>query len=175
CAVILVVLLLRGDKLTRAADGGIATWQAVRPVRAIPSELASLRSVRVLRRTFTAAVLAVGLGLPYVLTPAHTQLAALILIYGIVACSLVVLTGWAGHISLGQVAFMGFGGATTGVLVTRHGFDLFLGLAAGAAVAGLIALVIGIPALRISGPFLAVATIAFAVTSANYFLVPKYF
>src|SRR5947199_1075644 len=86
-AVILVVLLLRRDKLTRAADSGIATWQAVRPVRAIPSELAGLRSVRILRRAFTAAVLAVGLGLPYLLTPSHTQLAALILIYGIVACS----------------------------------------------------------------------------------------
>ena len=174
-AVILVVLLVKRDRLTRAADSGIATWQAVRPVRAVPPEMVDLRSVRVGRRAIGLAVLAVALVLPYVLTPAHTQLAALILIYGIVACSLVVLTGWAGHISLGQVAFMGFGGATTGILVTRHGVDLFLALAAGAVVAALCALVIGVPALRISGPFLAVATVAFAVTSANYFLVPKYF
>jgi branched-chain amino acid transport system permease protein len=88
---------------------------------------------------------------------------------------LVVLTGWAGHISLGQVGFMGFGAATTGILVTEHGWDVFAALAAAALVAALVAVVLGIPALRISGPFLAVITLAFAVTSANYFLVPKYF
>jgi branched-chain amino acid transport system permease protein len=121
------------------------------------------------------AVVAAALLLPHVLSPARTQLAALILIYGIVACSLVVLTGWSGHISLGQVAFMGIGGATTGILVTRHGFDLVFAVAIGAAVAGACAVIIGIPALRISGPFLAVVTLAFAVTSANFFLVPKYF
>jgi len=174
-AVILGVLLVRRDRLTRAAETGIATWQAVRPVRPVPAELAGLPSVRVGRRALGLAVLAFALGLPHLLTPAHTQLAALILIYGIVACSLVVLTGWAGHISLGQVAFMGFGGATTGILITRHGADLFLALAAGALVAAAFAVIIGIPALRIRGPFLAVVTIAFAVTSADYFLVPKYF
>src|SRR5436305_1717312 len=121
------------------------------------------------------ALVALGLLLPRVLPPARTQLVTLILIYAIVACSLVVLTGWAGHIALGQVAFMGFGGATTGILVTRHGADMFLALAAGALVAAAFAVIIGIPALRIRGPFLAVVTIAFAVTAANYFLVPKYF
>jgi len=174
-AVVLVVLLVRRDRLTRAADTSIATWQAVRPVRPVPPELDGLRSVRNGRRAVRLGVLAVALLLPYALAPARTQLAALILIYGIVACSLVVLTGWAGHISLGQVAFMGFGAATTGILVTRHGVDLVLALAAGAVVAAVLALVIGIPALRISGPFLAVATVAFAVTAADYFLVPKYF
>ena len=174
-AVILLVLLVRRDRLTRAADTGIATWQAVRPVRPVPAELANLPEVRNGRRLVAVAVLAFALALPHFLTPAHTQLAALILIYSIVACSLVVLTGWAGHISLGQVAFMGFGAATTGILITRHGADLFLALAAGAAVAAAVALVIGVPALRIRGPFLAVVTIAFAVTSADYFLVPKYF
>jgi len=173
--VILVVLLLRRERLTRASESGIATWVAVRPVRAIPPELARLRAVRLGRAACAVGVVGIGLAAPYVLTPARTQLAALILIYGIVACSLVVLTGWAGHISLGQVAFMGFGGATTGILVTRHGTDVFLALAAGAVVAGLCAVVLGIPALRVSGPFLAVVTLAFAVTSADYFLVPKYF
>jgi branched-chain amino acid transport system permease protein len=174
-AVILAVLLFRKDRLTRAADSGIATWQAVKPVRPVPAELADLPVVRRGRRAFGLVVLAIAIGLPYLLTPANTQLAALILIYAIVACSLAVLTGWAGHISLGQVAFMGFGGATTGVLITRHGADLFLALAAGALVAAAFAVIIGLPALRISGPFLAVVTIAFAVTSADYFLVPKYF
>jgi branched-chain amino acid transport system permease protein len=172
--VILIVLLAKRGAFTRASETGIATWQAIRPVHPVPPELAELRPVRVAQTTVVALVVAVALGLPEVLSPARTQLMTLIVIYAIVACSLVVLTGWAGHISLGQVAFMGFGGATTGLLITRHGADMFLALAAGMVVAGLAALIVGIPALRISGPFLAVTTLAFAVTSANYFLVPSY-
>lgn len=172
--VILVVLLAKRGAFTRASDTGIATWQAIRPVRPLAPELADVPSLRAARTGLVALVIGVVLGLPQVLSPARTQLVTLIVIYAIVACSLVVLTGWAGHISLGQVAFMGFGGATTGLLITRHGTDMFLALAAGMVVAGLAALVVGIPALRISGPFLAVTTLAFAVTSANYFLVPSY-
>lgn len=172
--VILVVLLAKRGAFTRASDTGIATWQAIRPVRPLAPELADVPSLRAARTGLVALVVGVVLGLPQVLSPARTQLVTLIVIYAIVACSLVVLTGWAGHISLGQVAFMGFGGATTGLLITRHGTDMFLALAAGMVVAGLAALVVGIPALRISGPFLAVTTLAFAVTSANYFLVPSY-
>ena len=172
--VILVVLLTKRGAFTRAADTGIATWQAIRPVRPVPPELADLRPVRLARLGLVSVIITVTLGLPLVLSPARTQLMTLIVIYSIVACSLVVLTGWAGHISLGQVAFMGFGGATTGLLITRHGTDMFISLAAGMVVAGLAALVIGLPALRISGPFLAVTTLAFAVTSANYFLEPRY-
>jgi branched-chain amino acid transport system permease protein len=172
--VILVVLLAKRGAFTRASDTGISTWQAIRPVRPVPPELAELRPVRAAQTGLVALVIAAAVGLPEILSPARTQLMTLIVIYAIVACSLVVLTGWAGHISLGQVAFMGFGGATTGLLITRHGTDMFLALAAGMIVAGLAALVIGIPALRISGPFLAVTTLAFAVTSANYFLVPSY-
>ena len=172
---ILAVMLLRRDRLTRAADTGIGTWQFIKQVRAIPPEMTHLREVQVGRRVVRLGVLAFALVLPYLITPARTQLASLVLIYGIVAASLVVLTGWAGHISLGQVAFMGFGAATTGILMTAHGWDMFLALAAGAVVAGAVAVVIGVPALRISGPFLAVVTLAFAVTAANYFLIPRYF
>ena len=172
--VILVVLLAKRGAFTRASDTGISTWEAVRPVRPVPPELAQLRPVRAAQTSVVAIVVAVALGLPEIVSPARTQLMTLILIYAIVACSLVVLTGWAGHISLGQVAFMGFGGATTALLITRHGTDMFLALTAGMVVAGIAALVVGVPALRIRGPFLAVTTLAFAVTSANYFLVPRY-
>jgi branched-chain amino acid transport system permease protein len=103
------------------------------------------------------------------------QLAGLVAIYSIVALSLVVLTGWAGHISLGQFALVGFGGATTAVLYGRHGWDYFLAMPAGIIVAALVALVIGLPALRVRGPFLAVTTLGFAVTSFTYFLEDRYF
>jgi branched-chain amino acid transport system permease protein len=173
--VILVTLLVRRDRLTRASDTGIGNWQAIRPVRPIPAELANLWQVRVGRSGIRLALLAFGLSLPFMISPARSQLASLVVIYAIVAVSLVILTGWAGHISLGQVALMGFGGAVTANLFANHGWDLFFALAAACAVSGCLALLIGIPALRISGPYLAVVTLAFAVTSSNYFLVPRYF
>ena len=54
---------------------------------------------------------------------ARSRPIALLLVYAIVAISLLILTGWAGQISLGQFALVGFGGATTGVLYARHGWD----------------------------------------------------
>jgi branched-chain amino acid transport system permease protein len=95
-------------------------------------------------------------------------------IYAIVALSLLVLTGWAGHISLGQFALVGFGGAATGVLYGRHGWDLLLAIPVGAVVSACVAVVIGLPALRIRGLFLAVTTLAFAVTAETFFLEDRY-
>lgn len=173
--VILVMLLVKRGTLSRAADSAVSTWQSIRPVRPIPPELAALWVVRVGRAVVMATLLAIAVVVPYALPAGRVQLAALIVIYAIVACSLVVLTGFAGHISLGQVGFMGLGAAITGVLVGRHGVDMFAALAIGAAAASAAAFVVGIPALRISGPFLAVTTLAFAVASAQYFLSPLYF
>ena len=48
--------------------------------------------------------------------PSQEQAIALLLVYAIVAVSLLILTGWAGQISLGQFALVGIGGATTGIL-----------------------------------------------------------
>ena len=173
--VVLVMLLVKRGTLSRAAETGISTWQAIRPVRPIPPELAGLRLVRFGSLAVTLAGLAVAAAVPYVFSAGRIQLATFIVIYAIVACSLVVLTGFAGHISLGQVGFMGLGAAVTSILIARHGLDMFAALGIGAVAASLAAVVVGIPALRISGPFLAVTTLAFSVTAAQYFLNPLYF
>jgi len=99
----------------------------------------------------------------------------LLFVYAMVAISLLILTGWAGHISLGQFALVGFGAATTSVLYGKHGWDITLAILAGTVVSALVALVIGLPALRIKGPFLAVTTLAFAVALDSYFLNPVHF
>src|SRR4029078_117554 len=68
--VILVVLLVRRDRLTRAAETGIATWQAVRPARDGPPEMVDLPIVRLGRLACRLAVIAFALALPEFLTPA---------------------------------------------------------------------------------------------------------
>jgi branched-chain amino acid transport system permease protein len=173
--VILVALLVQRDFFTRAAETGISSWRAIREVRPIPSELRRLPEVRYGLRGLAIAALGLALAFPLIANTSQEEAASLVWIYAIVAISLLVLTGWAGHISLGQFALVGFGGATTSVLYGRHGWDIFPAALAGIVVAALVALVIGLPALRIRGPFLAVTTLAFAVTSATYFLEDRYF
>ncbi|HVT76646.1 MAG TPA: hypothetical protein VHD87_06415 [Acidimicrobiales bacterium] len=173
--VILGVFLLQRERFSRASETGISTWKALREVRPIPAELRSLPEVR--GAVWAMRLLLGGLVMAYPLwaQPSQEQLAAIIFIYSIVALSLVVLTGWAGNISLGQWALVGFGACTTGTLVSRHGWDLFLAIPVAMLVTAGVAFLIGLPALRITGPFLAVTTLAFAVTSFSYFLVARYF
>src|SRR4029453_3709323 len=108
-----------------------------REIRPIPRELRRLPEV-----VGTRALLSVALGLfvltlPAWLSTSRINLATIILIFGIVAASLVVLTGWAGQVSLGQMAFVGIGAAVGGALTDHRGWDLALaGALAGLAGAG---------------------------------------
>src|SRR6202030_802178 len=77
-------------------------------------------------------------------------------------------------ISLGQFGIAGLAGAVAADLYSRHGWDFFAALAIAVLVGALVALVIGIPALRIQGPFLAVTTLAFGICASVYLLSPTY-
>ncbi|HEX4979947.1 MAG TPA: branched-chain amino acid ABC transporter permease, partial [Acidimicrobiales bacterium] len=96
-------------------------------------------------------------------------------VYAVVAVSLVVLTGWTGQISLGQFAIAGVGAVVAGHLLAERGADVFVAMVAAAAAGAGVALVVGLPALRIRGLFLAVTTLALAVPMSSYFLNPTYF
>jgi branched-chain amino acid transport system permease protein len=168
--VILVALLLQRDAFRRSAETGISSWRAIREVRPVPRELAALPEVRWIRAGLQWALAAVAVTVPIWARPSQEQALALLCIYGIVAISLLLLTGWAGQISLGQFALVGIGGSATGILYAEHGWDYFAALPVGISVAALAAVVIGLPALRVRGPFLAVTTLAFAVTASTYLL-----
>jgi branched-chain amino acid transport system permease protein len=168
--VILVALLAQRDAFKRSTETGIGSWRAIREVRPVPPELAGLPEVRWGTRTLGAIVLLAVATVPVWARPSQEEAVALLLVYAIVAVSLLVLTGWAGQISLGQFALVGIGGAATGILYQRHHWDFLLALPVGMAVAAAVAVVIGIPALRVRGPFLAVTTLAFAVTASTYLL-----
>jgi ABC-type branched-subunit amino acid transport system ATPase component/ABC-type branched-subunit amino acid transport system permease subunit len=94
------------------------------------------------------------------------QAASRVPLFAIVGLSLVVLTGWAGQLSLGQVALYGLGAFTCAALVERG--VPFPAAVAQATIAGVLAaLVIGLPALLVRGLFLAVTTLAFAVAASS--------
>ncbi|HEV2308935.1 MAG TPA: ABC transporter permease [Acidimicrobiia bacterium] len=171
--VIVVALLVQRNAYRRVTDAMSSSWRTVTSVRPIPRQLARLPEVQWSIRGLRVLVVAAAVLLPVLLSTSQTYLAALIIIYAIVGLSLLVLTGWAGQISLGQFGLAGIGGATTAVLFQRHGWDFLLALAAGVLAGALVALVIGLPALRIPGPLLAVTTLAFGIAVSTYLLVPN--
>jgi ABC-type branched-subunit amino acid transport system ATPase component/ABC-type branched-subunit amino acid transport system permease subunit len=178
-AVLLLVILVgllsqRRGGLERARELGASTWQAVREVRPIPSELRGLPEVRWSLGVGKVVLVALVVLVPLRLSGGDVFTYSVALIFAMLMCSLVVLTGWAGQISLGQLAIAAIGAAVAGTLHFQ-GRDFFLTLAVAGLVGAGIALALGIPALRIQGPFLAVTTLAFAVATGTFFLNREYF
>jgi len=165
------LLLTRRSRTTARVDtDASATWQATREIRPIPKELRRLPEVVGARAALGIVVGAFVLTLPTWLSTSRMNLATIIVIFGIVAASLVVLTGWAGQVSLGHMAFVGVGAAVGGALTDHRGWDLALaGLVAGLAGAAA-AVVVGYPALRRRGLTLAVSTLAFGLFVSQYVL-----
>ena len=160
--IVLVALLTQRSRLSRAFDTGVSSFRALQEVRPIPVVLRALPEVRRARAAVAAIGLALAVGAPVVLGEARTGFATLVVIYGMVGLSVVVLSGWAGQISLGQFGFAGIGALVAGGMATRMQADFFVTLGAAAVVGAVVALLIGLPALRVPGMFLAVVTLAFA-------------
>lgn len=174
-AVILVALLAQRDRLSRGRDADASSWSLVGALRPIPAELRVLPEVRALRLVVMITALAAAVVAPLLYGPSAVNLMTVALVWGLAAVSLVALTGWAGHISLGQFALAGVGGVVAGNLLQRANVDVFVALVIAGLAGGVAALVIGLPALRIRGLFLAVTTLSFAVALDSYFLNPVNF
>ena len=172
--VLAALLLQRRGQAARVDDEQTSTWQATREVRPIPRELVDLPEVKWGVRGLGGLFLAFLVVLPFIASDAQTNLAGVVLIFAMIGVSLVVLTGWAGQVSLGQVAFLGIGAAVGGYLTSARGWDLSLALLAAGLAGAASAMVIGLPALRIRGLFLAVITLGFALATSSYLLNPRY-
>jgi branched-chain amino acid transport system permease protein len=118
--------------------------------------------MRVKLTAFVVGVL-VLIALPFVLTDFRTVQLATVGAYFIAILGLDVLTGHSGQISLGHGAFMAVGAYTTAILMANHGVRDLWTIPIAAGVAGVIGLLAGVPALRLSGLYLALATFGIAV------------
>jgi len=107
-------------------------------------------------------------------TPFQQRLGALILLYAIAASAWNIVGGYAGQVSVGHVVFFGCGAYAAMAAYSHFGLVPLVGIPVGAAVAVLIAAVIGVPTLRLSGHYFSMATIAVAelvrliVTNTEY-------
>ena len=172
--IIVAALLLRRSSGSRAhdADGG---WRDAELIRPLAPAIAALGSVKWSKRAGLVALIAAAVVIPMLVGPGTSYSLSIMTVWALVAVSLVVLTGWGGQISLGQFALVGVGAIVAGNFVSRWNVDLFITLAVAAAAGSLAALLLGVPALRIRGPFLAVVTLAFAVVLDGYVLNPNVF
>jgi branched-chain amino acid transport system permease protein len=102
--------------------------------------------------------------LPFTLSDYNISLVAQVGIFFIAVLGLNILTGYTGQISIGHGAFMAIGGYTTAVMSRDHHTNLVVTMLMAFAICFVVGLVVGLPALRLSGVYLALATFALAVS-----------
>ena len=168
--VVIVALLWRRREVGRATAGDAAAWRAAEEVRPVPARLAATAGARLWRWGAGAIVAVIGLGLPVVLRADQEFRASALFIYAVLGLSLVLLAGWGGIVSLGQVAFFAIGAAVTGFVVSEWEADLFAALVISMVVGAIVAALVGVPAVRLRGLYLAVTTFAFALATTSYLL-----
>ena len=110
------------------------------------------------------AVAGLLVALPFLLSDYHVSLAAQVGIFVIAILGLNILTGYTGQISIGHGAFMAIGGYTTAVMSRDHHTDLVLTMFMAFAICFVVGLIVGLPALRLSGVYLALVTFALAIS-----------
>jgi branched-chain amino acid transport system permease protein len=111
-----------------------------------------------------AVLLVVAVALPFVVSNYRTFQFTLVLIYAIALLGLNMLTGYNGQISLGHGAFYAIGAYTTAVLIDQLGVPYWLTLPVAGAICLLAGFLFGLPALRLEGLYLALATFALGVS-----------
>jgi len=152
-ALTLTVLAFRGRRISGAdqAESGLTSSIASRP------------RARRTRPAWVWGIVLVAMFLWPVLVPFSVLGNSLVAIrYGLIAISLVVMTGWVGQISLAQASFVGIAALITGLVVRGFGLGFPLSMVIAAVSAAGASIVLGVVALRVRGLYLAVATLIFA-------------
>ena len=107
-----------------------------------------------------SALVLFTLAAPWLLPEYWLAQLTFVLIYGVIGLGLMLLAGFTGQFSLGHAAFVGVGAYAQAVL-TNAGLPFPLAMACAAFIAALVGVVVGLPALRLKGIYLGIATLAF--------------
>jgi branched-chain amino acid transport system permease protein len=129
-----------------------------------PGRSRALRTPRLLTRYWVlAAVIAIALVLPLIFQSFVVFQLTEVMIYGLAILGLNLLTGFNGQFSLGHGAFYGLGAYVTAILMQRYGVAYYWTLPAAGGICFVVGFLFGLPALRLQGLYLALATFALAV------------
>ena len=166
-AIILVALLVQRRHVGREEEKG--SWTAVQAWRPVPRDLQTRWIVRHLGAVVGILVLGLAAALPIFITHSASVIMTLIISFSIIGLSVGIVTGLGGELSLGQLA-IGAVGAVASYVVSRHTGNFVLSFAYGGVAAALVAVVVGLPALRARGLMLTVTTLAFALVVPTWLL-----
>ncbi|MGW1616741.1 ABC transporter permease subunit [Streptomyces sp. NPDC002285] len=159
---ILAVLTLSRRRGGREEEKG--SWAAVEATRAVPEALRRLWPVRNLGRTVALLSLMIALSLPLFITNSAADRLNAIIAFAIVGLAVGILTGLGGQLTLGQFAVAAVG-ALVSCLVSNSTGNFALGILSGGLAAAMVSVVLGLPAMRLSGLMLAVTTLSFALAA----------
>jgi branched-chain amino acid transport system permease protein len=165
---IVISLLLERRGTDRADSDEASSWRAVGDVRATPYQLARLPEVRLARWGGALVVAAIVVAGPLSIGTNGQLKAGVVVVFAMIATSIVVLTGWAGQVSLGQMAFVGAGGAVGAWVMVEQQWDPIVAMVVAAVVGAIVAVLVGLPALRLRGMYLAITTLALSLAASDW-------
>ena len=174
-ALVLVVLLFQRRSVSRRDNDATSSWRGAEEVRPLSPEVARLALMRIARWGGAAIIVVTLVYMPIVLRVDRLIQLTEVVIFSVIGLSLMVLTGWAGQISLGQMGFVAVGAAVSALCTSRWHVDLSLALVVGALAGAVAALLVGLPALRLQGLYLAVTTLAFGLSVSSWLLNDRFF
>ena len=167
--VMLFVVLLAWPGLARRRETTDPLSGVEPPPPALAVTYQNERLARLSRLLFVGFLGAVIVLTTFVLSSYWVGLLTQGIIYTTIFLSITVVTGLGGQISLCQSVFAGVGAFTAGQLVAHYDLSFLAAMVAGALLAAIVGAVVSLPALRLGGIYLALATLAFALMVENVF------
>ena len=167
-ALIIVALLVQRRGTSRADREDAAGFAAATEVRPVPAALARVAEVRLTRLVVAGVLAAVVLVGPLAMGTNGQLKAGVVVVFAIIGTSVVVLTGWAGQVSLGQMVFVGTGGAIGAWCTVERGWDPSVSMVIAGPTGAAVAVLVGLPALRLRGLYLAVTTLAVSLAASEW-------
>src|SRR4051812_23057463 len=113
------------------------------------------RPIPWVKLVIAAVVIGWALYAPQMYGPAANQTLSKVLYLAGAAMGLNLLTGFNGQVSIGHGAFFGIGAFTSGILVVQHGWNYEVTIPIAAVIAAVVGVLVGFPALRVRGLYLA--------------------
>jgi ABC-type branched-subunit amino acid transport system ATPase component/ABC-type branched-subunit amino acid transport system permease subunit len=164
---VLVVLLLQRRRGGRSEEK--SNWASVQALRPLPEQLRKLPTVRLLGPMIALVFFGLLALVPLMINNSSTQTVTFFIATAIVGLSISLLTGLGGQLTLGQFMVAGIGAVVSYQVSSRVG-DFPLALLYAGLAAGVVSVLIGLPALRLRGLMLTITTLAFAIAGPAWLL-----
>jgi len=165
---VIMVLIFRPHGLFGTREETEDKVAFVPALRELPARLGTSPFVPVLRRGSLVTVLAFAVAVSLVAGSETNGILVSVVVYAMVAVSLTVLMGYAGVISLGHWALVGIGAFATANLFTKYHVPFAITVPLVVLTGMWLSLILGLPALRIKGLYLAIITLAFGYAAELY-------